>query len=77
MAAWLCKTGKSGAPVVVTLNGRPAGMQLSPEASDELTARARFVSSVTEGLGDADAGRAHSHADAVKCMNDRFGAKPK
>ena len=45
------------APVVVTQHGKPAGVLLSPKAFDELTERARFVTAVSEGLADAEAGR--------------------
>jgi prevent-host-death family protein len=74
-ADWLRKIGETGAPVVVTQNGKPAGVLLSPEAFDQLTEQARFMSAVNEGLADAEAGRVHSHVEVVKRMKDRFGAK--
>ena len=76
-AEWLRKIGETGDPVVVTQNGKPAGVLLSPEAFDELTERARFVSAVNEGLGDAEAGRVHSHAEVKKRMKARFDTKRK
>lgn len=74
-AEWLRKIGEGGAPLVVTQNGRPAGVLLSPEAFDELTDRARFVAAVNEGLADAKAGRVHSTASVEKRMAARFGGK--
>lgn len=74
-AEWLRKIGEGGAPLVVTQNGRPAGVLLSPEAYDELTERARFVAAVNEGLADAEAGRVHSDAAVTKRMASRFGGK--
>lgn len=74
-ADWLRKIGETGAPVVVTQHGKPAGVLLSPETYDQLTEQARFVSAVNEGLADGDAGRVHSHSDVVTRMRDRFGAK--
>jgi prevent-host-death family protein len=74
-ADWLRKIGETGAPVVVTQNGRPAAVLLSPRAFDELTDRARFVSAVSEGLADADAGRVHLHAEVVRRMKGRAGEK--
>jgi prevent-host-death family protein len=76
-AEWLRKLAVSGAPVVVTQNGKPAGVLLSPEAFDELTEQARFAAAVGEGLADAEAGRAHAHADVVKRIKARYGAKAK
>jgi antitoxin YefM len=71
-ADWLRKIGKSGAPLVVTQNGRPAGVVLSPSAFDELTEQARFVSAVNEGLADIEASRVHSHAEVKRRMTLRF-----
>jgi prevent-host-death family protein len=74
-AEWLRKIGEDGAPLVVTQNGRPAGVLLSPEAFDELTERARFIAAVNEGLADADAGRVSSTADVEKRMAARFSRR--
>ena len=76
-ADWLRKIGETGAPVVVTQNGKPAAVLLSPRAFDDLSEQARFVSAVTEGLADADAGRVHPHAKVVRRMKARAGAEPK
>jgi prevent-host-death family protein len=75
-AEWLHRIAETGTPVVVTQNGRPAGVLLSPEAFDRLMERARFVSAVEDGLADADAGRIHPHADVVRRMKARY-TRPK
>ncbi len=74
-AEWLRKAAETGVPVVVTQNGKPAGVLLSPRAFDDLTEQARFVAAVEEGLADAGAGRVHSHAAAVRRMKSRLGVK--
>ena len=74
-ADWLRKIGETGAPVVVTQNGKPAAVLLSPRAFDDLTEQARFVSAVREGIADADAGRVHSHAEVARRMKARAGGK--
>jgi prevent-host-death family protein len=76
-ADWLRKVADTDAPVVVTLNGRPAGVLLSPRSYDELTERARVVAAVEEGLAEVEAGRVHSHEAAVSRVRARFGGKPK
>ena len=76
-AEWLRKVGETGNPVVVTQNGKPAGVLLSPEAFDDLTEQARFVAAVSEGLADSEAGRVHSHAQVKKRMRARFGTRSK
>lgn len=47
---------ESGRPIVITQNGKPAGVLLSPKEFDRLTERERFVSAVRDGLKDADNG---------------------
>lgn len=76
-AEWLRKIGEGGAPLVVTQNGKPAGVLLSPEAYDELTERARFVAAVNEGLADVEAGRLHSDEAVSKRMSARYGGPKK
>ena len=76
-AEWLRKAGDTGAPVVVTQNGKPAGVLLSPVVFDELTEQARFVAAVEEGLADAKTGRVQSHAAVARRMRSRFGSKGK
>ena len=44
-------------PLVVTQNGRPAAVVMSPEAFDRLTEQRRFMEAVNEGLEDLAAGR--------------------
>ena len=74
-ADWLQRAAETGAPVVVTLNGKPAGVLLSPGAFDALTEQARFVAAVSEGLADAKAGRVHQHEEVQRRIRARFGAK--
>lgn len=76
-ADWLRRLAAGGAPVVVTQNGKPAGVLLSPRAFDDLTESARFVAAVDAGLADADAGRGRPHAAVVKRINARFGGRAK
>ena len=74
-ADWLRKLGEGHAPVVVTQNGRPAGVLLSPRAFDELVDSARLVAAVNEGLEDAAAGRVVGHDRVVARMKARYGGK--
>jgi prevent-host-death family protein len=43
-------------PLVVTLNGKPAAVVMSPREYDLLCYQSRFVDAVNEGLAAADAG---------------------
>jgi prevent-host-death family protein len=72
---WLKRVSETGQPVVITQNGKAAGVLLSPAEFDRLTERARFVAAVSEGLADAKAGRVHSHKSVVAEMKRRFRAR--
>lgn len=60
-------------PLVVTQNGKAAAVMLAPEEFDRLTAQARFVGAVQEGLGDLDAGRVIRDDDLGRRLDTRFG----
>jgi prevent-host-death family protein len=63
-------------PVVVTLNGKPAAVVMSPREYDQLSYRARFLDAVAEGLADVEAGRTYD-ADEVfaELKNELAGKK--
>ena len=68
-AARLIKELKQdAAPLVITQNGRPAAVMLSPEAYDELRARQEFLEAVAAGLADAVAGRVIEHEKVAKWL---------
>ena len=54
---WLRRAAATGRPIVITQNGRPAGVLLAPVEFDRLTERERFFESIARGLDDAAAGR--------------------
>jgi antitoxin YefM len=51
------KLRNSGHPLIITQNGKPAGVLLAPEEYDELVYRKSFLDSVEKGISDADSGR--------------------
>jgi prevent-host-death family protein len=71
---WLKKLARTGSPVVITRNGRPAAVLVSPSAFDALTERTRFVDAVAEGLADLEAGRIVDHDSVVAEMTARFSS---
>ena len=72
-AEWLRRLADGSEPLVVTQNGKAAGVLLSPAAYDALTERVAFMRSVAAGLADAEAGRVTPHADVVAEIRRRFG----
>lgn len=68
---WFKYIAASGQAVVITLNGKPAGVLLSPSEFDRIQERDRFLASVAAGVADADAGRVMSSADLRKRLSGR------
>jgi prevent-host-death family protein len=54
---YLKQVRTEGRPVVITQNGRAAGVLVPVRDYDELTYRERFVAAIREGLEDIEAGR--------------------
>ena len=72
-AELLRRLSGSSEPLVITQNGKAAGVLLSPAAYDEFTERFGFMKAVEQGLSDIDVGRVTPHADLVAEMHRRFG----
>ena len=72
-AVWLKRLGEGAEPVVITQNGKAAGVLLSPAAYDALVERFEFVRAVEQGLADAEAGRLTPHEEVVAEVRRRFG----
>ncbi len=72
-AEWLRRLSTTSEPLVITQNGKAAGVLLSPAAYDELTERYRFARAVEQGLADVETGRVASHDEVVAEMHRRFG----
>ena len=66
---------KHGRPMVVTQNGKPAAVVLSPDEFDRLCNQARFVAAVNEGLSDIDAGRVVSDDEMERSLDAAFGQR--
>lgn len=69
----LRKLKDSHRPVVITQNGRPAAVLITPEDFDRIRERERFMAAVQEGLADAEAGRLLSSEDVDRELDQEFG----
>jgi prevent-host-death family protein len=65
------RIAETGQPLVITQNGKAAGVLLSPGEFDRLSEQARFVAAVQEGLADADGGRLRDHDEVVARLRAR------
>ena len=63
-------------PLVVTLNGKPASVVMSPREYDRLVYRDRVISAVNDGLADVAAGHVFSHDEVGEWIDQEFGSPP-
>jgi prevent-host-death family protein len=63
----------SGRPIVITQNGRPAGVLVPTADFDRLTERERFLASIQQGLSEADAGLGIDDIDLNAALDREFG----
>jgi len=63
---------ESNRPVVITLNGRAAGVVVTPNEYDRLMENQKFLSSVKSGLSDISEGRTFSEEELDQELED-FG----
>jgi len=71
----LKRVADSRQPLVITQNGRPAGVLLSPAAYDDLMERAEFVAAVSAGLADIEAGRTEAHSVVAERLRKKYPAR--
>lgn len=55
--------GDRGRPVVITQNGRPTGVVITPAEYDRLTERDRVAAIVEAGLADIEGGRVYTTSE--------------
>jgi antitoxin YefM len=65
IAKWFKSIQETGQPLIITQNGRPAGVLLSPQEYDELIYRRSFLLSVDRGIDDAENGRLFTSEEII------------
>jgi prevent-host-death family protein len=75
ISKWLKDIQQTDHPLVITQNGRPAGVLLSPHEYDNLTYKNQFIESVARGIDDAETGKVYSkeqiHIELEKARSSR------
>ena len=69
ISQWLRNIQNTGQPLIITQNGKPAGVLLSPKEYDELIYRKEFLDSIYRGLTDAEAGKTYSTEEVLAQIN--------
>jgi prevent-host-death family protein len=72
----LRKLKDSHRPMVITQNGRPAAVLITPEEFDRIRNRESFLEAIHEGLADSEAGRVLEGGEVERLLDEEFGALP-
>ena len=60
LSQYLTNVHTTGHPLVITQNGKPAGVLISPVEYDVLVYQKSFIESVHRGLSDVESGKVYS-----------------
>jgi antitoxin YefM len=60
ISKWFKSVHDTGHPLIITQNGKPAGVLLSPSEYDELVYKRAFLDSINRGIADAESGKIYS-----------------
>jgi prevent-host-death family protein len=60
ISRWFKIVHNTGHPLIITQNGKPAGVLLSPSEYDELVYKSAFLDSINRGITDAESGRIYN-----------------
>ena|SRR5437867_1154540 len=69
----LRKLREAQRPIVITQNGKPTAVLITPEEFDRLRERDRFLEAVREGLADSEAGRVVEDKVLTRELDAAFG----
>jgi antitoxin YefM len=71
LSKWFKSLQNTGHPLIITQNGKPAGVLLSPNDYDELVYNKSFLDSVGRGITDADSGRTYRTKELRAALTSR------
>jgi antitoxin YefM len=73
ISKWIKSIQKTRHPLIITQNGKPAGVLLSPAEYDELTYKQSFVQSINRGINDAENEHTYSTNEVRDELKKRRG----
>lgn len=71
ISKWFKSIQKAGHPLIITQNGKPAGVLLSPADYDELVYKKAFLDSVGNGIADAENENVYSTKELKAALLER------
>ncbi len=71
ISKWFKSIQKAGHPLIITQNGKPVGVLLSPSDYDELVYKKEFLDSVGRGIADTETGNVYSAKELKAALIER------
>ncbi|PIP36938.1 MAG: prevent-host-death protein [Desulfobacterales bacterium CG07_land_8_20_14_0_80_52_14] len=71
ISKWFKSIQKGGHPLIITQNGKPAGVLLSPSEYDDLIYKKAFFDSVGRGIADTESGNVYSTKELKAALIER------
>ena len=75
LSQYLTNVYTTGHPLIITQNGKPAGVLISPAEYDELVYEKSFIDSVSRGISDAESGRVYSTSEVREELQKRRASR--
>jgi prevent-host-death family protein len=75
LSQYLTNVHTTGHPLVITQNGKPAGVLISPAEYDDLVYKKSFIESVRRGLSDVESGKVYSTQELKKELQKRRASR--
>ena len=71
ISKWFKSIQNAGHPLIITQNGKPAGVLLSPSDYDELVYKKSFLDSVGRGMVNAESGKVYSTQELEAALAEK------
>lgn len=75
LSQYLSNVHTTGHPLVITQNGKPAGVLISPVEYDELVYKKLFIESINRGLSDVESRNVYSTNEVKEELQKRRSAR--
>jgi prevent-host-death family protein len=71
ISKWFKSVHNTGHPLIITQNGKPAGVLLSPSEYDELVYKSAFLDSISRGITAAESGKIYNSEELKEELRKR------
>jgi antitoxin YefM len=71
ISKWFKTLKATGHPLIITQNGKPAGVLLSPGDYDDLVYKKSFLDSIGRGISDAESGKTYQTKEVRTALKAR------